>query len=338
MKIKKYIKFWRYPQVLQERETLIEERDSLKGYLENLHREKERAIQEKEQAIREKDAVYGQLTRLSSMVPELRNLSKKMVDIGALKKEAREFKKDLDITKEKLFPTEFSWYPYNTLNNFESLDLLLTGKNRFLLELIGEKPIVDIGCADGDLAFFFESLGYGVRAIDYAPTNFNHLQGIRALKSSLSSSVEIEDIDLDAQFVLPERNYSLVFFLGILYHLKNPYHALETLAKSTDYCLLSTRVTKYNALAGSDHRLDLSSAPIAYLLDDLEANNDSTNYWIFSNEGLQRILRRTGWEICDYITVGNTTDSDPASLEGDERAFCLVKSRFGERSAILEKE
>jgi tRNA (mo5U34)-methyltransferase len=276
--------------------------------------------------------------RLSLAIPELRDLSKQLIDIGALKKEAKEFQRTLDTKKEKLAPIEFSWYPYNTLNNFEILDLLLTGKNRFLLELIGEKPLVDIGCADGDLAFFFESLSYRVRAIDYAPTNFNHLQGIRTLKSSLSSSVDIEDIDLDAQFVLPEKNYSLVFFLGILYHLKNPYHALETLAKSTDYCLLSTRVTKYNALAGSDHRLDLSSAPIAYLLDDLEANNDSTNYWIFSNEGLQRILRRTGWEICDYITVGNTTDSDPASLEGDERAFCLVKSRFGGRSAILEKE
>jgi tRNA (mo5U34)-methyltransferase len=331
MEIKKYIKFWRYPQVLQERETLIEERDSLKEHLENLRKEKERAI-------REKDAMYEQVSRLSLAVPELRDLSKKLVDIGALKKEAREYKINLDTKKEKLAPPEFSWYPYNTLNNFEILDLLLTGKNRFLLELIGEKPIVDIGCADGDLAFFFESLGYSVRAIDYAPTNFNHLQGIRTLKSSLSSSVEIEDIDLDARFILPEQNYSLVFFLGILYHLKNPYHALETLAKSTDYCLLSTRVTKYNTQAGSNHRLDLSSVPIAYLLDDLEANNDSTNYWIFSNEGLQRILRRTGWEICDYLTVGNTTDSDPASLEGDERAFCLVKSRFGERSAILGKE
>jgi hypothetical protein len=75
-------------------------------------------------------------------------------------------------------------------------------------------------------------------------------------------------------------------------------------------------------------RVDFSKIPVAYLLDEREANNDPTNFWIFSDAGLRRILKRTGWEILDYITVGNTNDSDPATAEGDERAFCLVKSRL----------
>lgn len=66
---------------------------------------------------------------------------------------------------------------------------------------------------------------------------------------------------------------------------------------------------------------------MAYLLDERESNNDSTNYWIFSDAGFRRILKRTGWEIRDYITVGNTANSDPATQEGDERAFCLAESR-----------
>ena len=71
----------------------------------------------------------------------------------------------------------------------------------------------------------------------------------------------------------------------------------------------------------------LQPLPVAYLLDPTECNNDNTNYWIFSEAGLRRILSRTGWDILDFITLGNDRDSDPASPKGDERAFCLVRSR-----------
>ena len=263
------------------------------------------------------------------------------MDIKEIKDQALEFKRTLDKRKAALASTQsFSWYPYGTLDNFVTLDALLTGKHRSLLDLIGDQPTVDIGCADGDLAFFLETLGCQVQVIDYAPTNYNGLQGVRLLKSALSSSVEIHEVDLDAQFSLPEQTYSLAFFLGILYHLKNPYYALEALAKSARYCLISTRIAKYNLRASGTKRhflkfkssqpTSLMNIPVAYLLDEQELNNDSTNFWIFSDAGLRRILKRTGWNICDYMTVGNITHSDPASAEGDERAFCLVKSSFFE--------
>lgn len=259
------------------------------------------------------------------------------MDIAEMKGRALTFMSELEARKSALAPSSFAWYPYNTLSNFLHLDALLTGEHRSLLELIGDKSVVDVGCADGDTAFFLETLGCTVQTIDYAPTNYNSLQGVRLLKNALSSSVEIHEIDLDAQFLLPQEEYGLVFFLGILYHLKNPYYALETLAKSCEYCLISTRIAKFSTHnAEYDTRLtkpipgkrtDFSHLPIAYLLDEREANNDSTNYWIFSDTGLRRILERTGWDICDFMTVGNTANSDPASAEGDERAFCLVKSR-----------
>lgn len=228
--------------------------------------------------------------------------------------------------KQLLEPNDFAWYPYGTLDNFVHLDNLFTGKNRLLLELIKGRATLDIGCADGDLAFFLKSLGFEAQVIDYAPTNFNSYRGVKLLKQALSSSVVINEINLDAQFSVPQQAYGLVFFLGILYHLKNPFYALEALAHVTEYCLISPRIAKFNARVR--FRLtNLSQIPVAYLLDDLEANNDSTNYWIFSDAGLRRILKRTGWEVCDYITVGNTANSDPASAEGDERTFCLARSR-----------
>jgi 2-polyprenyl-3-methyl-5-hydroxy-6-metoxy-1,4-benzoquinol methylase len=259
------------------------------------------------------------------------------MDIVTMHGKAMEFERQLAERKRELREPEF-WYPYGTLGNFDHFNALLTGENRFLLNLIGnDKTIVDIGCADGELAFFMESLGCKAQVIDYPPTNNNNLRGVKLLKETLLSSVEIHEVDLDSQFSLPERVYNLAFFLGILYHLKNPFYVLEALSKAARHCLISTRIAKFNrsttgveettAKSSQNDRVDLKNIPVAYLLDDLEANNDATNYWIFSDAGLRRILKRTGWEILDYITVGNTTDSDPGSAEGDERAYCLVKSR-----------
>jgi 2-polyprenyl-3-methyl-5-hydroxy-6-metoxy-1,4-benzoquinol methylase len=243
------------------------------------------------------------------------------MDITEIKDKALLYNATLNKKKLSLAPQSF-WYRYGTLNNFIHLDKLLTGSNRHLLDLIGKKTVVDIGSADGDLAFFMESLGLKVDIIDHAHTNYNHLEGAHLLRKDLKSSLEIYDIDLDSQFSLPQKEYGLIFFLGILYHLKNPFYILENLSKHSSYCLISTRVARLSP----NKQVNFSTVPVAYLLDSYECNNDPTNFWIFSDAGLRRILQRTGWEICDYITVGNTTDSDPATPQGDERAFCLVKS------------
>ena len=172
--------------------------------------------------------------------------------------------------------------------------------------------------------------------VDYPPTNYNSCRGVRRLKEALQSNVEIFETDLDRHFTLPQQRYSFAFFLGILYHLKNPFGALEALAEHARHAVISTRVARYNVARGAEavddsenvSRVRLQSLPVAYLLDPTECNNDATNYWIFSETGLRRILSRTGWDILDFITLGNDQDSDPASPEGDERAFCLVRSRM----------
>jgi hypothetical protein len=146
--------------------------------------------------------------------------------------------------------------------------------------------------------------------------------------------VDIHEVDLDARFDLPGERYGLAFFLGILYHLKNPLGALESLARSARYALVSTRIARYNLAPKAPTtgpvnmaRVVLQSIPLAYLVDTFETNNDPTNYWMFSEAGLRRVLDRAGWDVLDFITLGNTTTSDPATNAGDERAFCLVRSR-----------
>jgi tRNA (mo5U34)-methyltransferase len=244
------------------------------------------------------------------------------MDIAALKEQGLAFEQKLREVKHRLKPADF-WYPYGTLSNLIHLERLLTGDHRHVLRLIDKGPAADIGAADGDLAFFLEAHGIESHVVDYGPTNFNSLQGVRLLKNELQSSITISEVDLDAQFLLPEKYYRLVFFLGILYHLKNPYLALEQLAKSSEYCFLSTRVATHSP----DYKTMIKDLPVAYLLGPTESNNDSTNYWIFSKAGLHRILSRTGWEVLDEMTVGSVGRSDPAHSDRDERYFALLRSK-----------
>ena len=216
------------------------------------------------------------------------------------------------------------WYPYSTLRNVAVLEELCSKADVNLLELcrgVHEK-VADIGAADGDLAFFLEKLGLSVEAIDNEYTNFNRLEGARTLKKALNSSVAILSIDLDSQFTLGAQKYDAIFLLGTLYHLKNPFFLLESLARIAKYCFLSTRIARQTA-DGSP----LASHPVAYLLEPRECNNDDTNFWILSDQGLKRLIDRTGWDLLSYLTIGDTTGSTPADPERDERAFCLLKKR-----------
>lgn len=237
--------------------------------------------------------------------------------------------------QKQALANDLPWYPYGTLHNFPHLaNLLGADKLRALPELAAGKPMVDIGTADGDTVFFLESLGFDVDAVDYPPTNFNGCRGFRALREARGSSAQLHEIDLDSQFELPGEHYGLAFFLGILYHLKNPFGAMESLSRLADHAVVSTRVAAYNVanarVGGGDlntARVNISTMPIAYLVAPDETNNDATNFWMFSDAGLRRLFERTGWDLLEWTSVGDTEQSDPATPEHDERVFCLLKSK-----------
>jgi len=186
--------------------------------------------------------------------------------------------------------------------------------------MAGTRPLLDLGTADGALAFLFESLGHAVHACDHAGANINRMEGVRRLAEAFRSEVEIEDVDLDGGWD-PRREYGLALFLGTLYHLKNPFAVLERLSKHARYCFLSTRVAGWSP----DRTVELGRVPAAYLLAPDECNGDTTNYWVFSSPGLLRLSERCGWRVLASLSSG-ARDSDPVTAEGDARQFLLLES------------
>jgi SAM-dependent methyltransferase len=251
------------------------------------------------------------------------------VDIASLVTEARRFGERVRLAKQRLGDPGFEWYPYETLSSLSHLEKLLTGAHRGLFD--GHGRVLDMGSQDGEMAFLLESLGYQVVAADHPAYNHNGMRGIRALKAALGSAIEIHEIDADRPFTLPHDTYDLVIFLGILYHLRNPFYVLEELARRATQCLLSTRVARRLP----DGAPLPAGVALAYLLGEEELNRDNSNYFIFSEPGLRVMLERTHWEIRDYVSLGDTSRSDPVHRDHDERAFCLLRSRH-ERLANLE--
>lgn len=243
--------------------------------------------------------------------------------IAGLAQRAAEFQTILDTARRGVSQPGFDWYRYDSLGNFLTLDRLLTGERRDWDHLTAGLPLLDIGCADGDMALFLASLGNTVHAIDNPGTNCNGMAGVRLSKEILGAhTLEIFERDIDDDLCPPLPKYGLALLLGVLYHVKNPMRVLERLSLHARYLILSTRVARRSP----DKSIDISRLPSAYLVDASETNADATNFWIFTPPGLERILARCGWRAVDWLYLGNTEDSDPVSAEGDERAYVFAEN------------
>jgi len=252
------------------------------------------------------------------------------LDIKAVSQRAPAFRETLRQARQRVGDAGFEWYRYDTLSVLDHLEKLLTGGNRFVLSP-APRRVLDLGCGDGELAFFLETLGCHVVAVDHPLYNHNGMRGVRSLKAALGSAIEIHEIDLDRPFTLPHDTYDLVLFLGILYHLRNPFYVLEELARRAGQCLLSTRVAR--CFPGGAAMP--AGVALAYLVGEDELNEDNSNYFIFSEAGLRVMLQRAHWDVYDYLSLGDTAHSDPVRPDRDERAFCLLGSRHN-RLANLE--
>jgi len=135
------------------------------------------------------------------------------------------------------------------------------------------KTVLDIGAWDGFFSFECERRGAArVVAADHFSWHgggWGTKAGFTLAREALGSRVE--DVDIDVMDLGPERigTFDLVLFLGVLYHLRHPFLALERVASVTrEYLILETVVD----LVGFRR-------PAMAFYPGRELNNDPTNWW-----------------------------------------------------------
>ena len=156
--------------------------------------------------------------------------------------------------------------------------------------------VLDIGAWDGFFSFEAERRGAArVVSADYYSwhgTGWGSKAGFELARRTLGSKVE--DVDIDVMDLSPERigTFDVVFFLGVLYHLRHPLLALERVASVTKRLLILETVVD---LVGFNR-------PAMAFYPGRELNNDPTNWWAPNVAALHGMLGDVGFDRVRTVT------------------------------------
>ena len=132
------------------------------------------------------------------------------------------------------------------------------------------KRVLDIGAWDGWFSFEMEKRGAKVLAIDSA----EHTQ-FRVARELLGSKVDYQIADICRLSPKDVGRFDIVLFFGVLYHLKHPMLALETVCDlTTDMAFIESFV--------SDDGSDLSAPPAMEFYETTELRGQFDN-WVGPN-------------------------------------------------------
>ncbi len=159
------------------------------------------------------------------------------------------------------------------------------------------KSVLDVGAWDGFFSFEAERRGAKrVLATDSYSWNGSHdwgdKRGFQLAREVLGSKVEDQDIDiLDLS---PERvggTYDVVFFLGVLYHMRHPMLSVERVASITkEMVVLETAVDM----------LSCRRAAMAFYPGD-ELGNDATNWCGPNPQAVVGMLKVAGFKRVEIV-------------------------------------
>jgi tRNA (mo5U34)-methyltransferase len=149
--------------------------------------------------------------------------------------------------------------------------------------------VLDVGAWDGFFSFEAESRGAArVLATDYFSwkgLGWGSKEGFDFARAVLHSHVE--DLQIDVPDISPATTgqFDIVLFLGVLYHLKEPFSALERMAAVTKKLLIvETAVDLLNV-----------RRPAMAFYRATELGGDPTNWWAPNLACLTEMLRACGF-------------------------------------------
>jgi len=162
---------------------------------------------------------------------------------------------------------------------------------------VSGKRVLDIGAWDGFFSFEAERRGAAsVLATDHfswSGPGWASKQGFDHAHARLNSKIESLDIDLPDLSVKRLGTFDTVLFLGVLYHLKDPFVALERISDlTTSHLVLETETA-----------FDFLPWPVMRYYEGASLNKDATNFWAPNRACLKAMLREFGFKRFNFSTL-----------------------------------
>ena len=191
---------------------------------------------------------------------------------------------------------EIKWWhsielPDGTITpGMKSHELLCTEARSYFhgIDLIG-KTVLDVGAWDGFMSFEAERRGakrvLAVEHDSWSGCGWGTKDGFNYAHSRINSKVESLDSDLFDLDPQVQGKFDVVLFLGVLYHLTDPFGGLKKVADMTND-LLIVESTVYHTF---------TDEPVMRYHLGTELNNDPSNYWTPNEQCLRNMLVEIGF-------------------------------------------
>lgn len=167
--------------------------------------------------------------------------------------------------------------------------------------------VLDIGCNAGFYSLQFAARGASVTAIDVDP---HYLRQARwaASQMQLGHRIEFRQMQL-YELARESGSYDLVWFMGVLYHLRHPLLALDIVRRRTRRLLVMQTLSMPGedvAAAPADLPLDRREALLApgwpsMAFIEHRMAGDPTNWWAPNHACIEAMLRSSGFAVRERI-------------------------------------
>ncbi len=188
--------------------------------------------------------------------------------------------------------------------------------------------VLDVGCNGGFYSIELARRGARVLAIDHDP---HYLAQARwaAQATGLQDRIEFREMPLYALARLPGR-YDLVWFMGVLYHLRYPLLALDILRRKTVRLMVMQTLTMPDRDDPQPQPDDLPMTARARLVApgwpraafiEHRLDGDPTNWWVPNTQAARAMLRASGFRVRGLIAHETWLCEPSADLPAHERAL-----------------
>lgn len=195
---------------------------------------------------------------------------------------------------------DITWFHSFELGDGETIDgikefgILQKEADIIFADGVAGKSVLDIGAWDGFFSFEAERRGASrVVATDHfcwSGEGWGNRLGYDYVHARLDSKVESIDVDVSELPKIGVGEFDIVLFLGVFYHLKDPYTGLEAAAKMCSNHLVVETVTA----------LPREPLPAMRLFASGELGGDPTNYWAPNLPALELMLKSFGFNRIEF--------------------------------------